>query len=125
MPIKPEFRHLYSGPAWKVARDAVRVRDGNRCRHCNHRNGAWVVLEKGRRVEITARDAAAAKLRGLKVVRIVCGACHVYRVPPMSYDVKYLLWLCSGCHLSFDRRSHRIHSASKKDLARPLLAAAS
>lgn len=43
MPIRPELRHHYRGPAWRAIRERILARAENRCEHCgvpNHKQ-AW------------------------------------------------------------------------------------
>ena len=49
MPIRPEFRHLYRGPAWRETRARVLDRAKNRCEQCRKPNGKIVYVYNGRR----------------------------------------------------------------------------
>ncbi len=126
MPIRKDLRPLYRTPAWFAARKAVRERAKDCCERCGAENGSWVVRENGRSVEVTEKDAAAAKVRGLRAVKIQCGCCHRVPVPLGDHNLGNLLWMCRGCHLRFDRGLgvHRATRETRKDRARPLLAEA-
>jgi len=126
MPIAKHLRHLYKTDQWFEAREKIKARAEDRCERCSAKNGSWIVRDSTRRgyTTITAKDAAALKARGELVVLIQCGCCHRYPVPPMDYEPCNLMWLCRGCHLRNDRPLHRRSRATRKDLARPLLAGA-
>lgn len=121
MPIRKELRGFYRTPAWFAARKAVRERAGDRCERCRGRNGAVGYREKGRWIEIAARDATLAGFLGCRVIRIQCGACHRIPVPPMDYRVENLIFLCRGCHLLFDRGLHKRTRQARRDSQRPIL----
>lgn len=129
MPIRPDLRKFYDGnPEWRAAREIVRLREEDRCRHCGGKNGAIGFhkrLYPGRRfIELTERDAQAmARIDpSLKIVRIQCGCSHRFPVPPMDYRPENLLWLCRGCHLIFDKGGHKRSRQVRRDRGRPLLA---
>lgn len=121
MPIRKELRKFYKTESWFTARALVKARAGDKCERCGLTNGSWVVREHGRNVVVTEKDAAAAKLRGLKVVKIQCGAAHRIPVPPPDHSDGNLLWLCRGCHRRFDMPGFRVSRQTRKDRARPLL----
>ncbi len=124
MPIAAEFRHHYKTEQWFRARRWARARARDRCERCNFPNGAWVVVVGGKRVEVMARDAEAAKVLGKRVVLIRCGGCHVNNIPGDDRPDN-VRWWCRGCHLAFDARHHRRTRQARKDRARPLLEEAS
>ena len=109
LPIKKEFRPLYRTPQWFAAREAVRARAGDRCEACGAPNGSVVVNN-----------------RLGKEVRIQCGCAHINNVPGDD-RLDNLAWWCRGCHLRHDVPFHAPHAretrSTKKDRARPLLAA--
>jgi 5-methylcytosine-specific restriction endonuclease McrA len=102
VPIRPELRHLYRGPAWEAARAACRERAKDRCQHCKRKNGSLKTKPR--------------------VVEIQCGAAHLNGVAGDDRP-ENLAWLCRGCHLRHDRWFHHLSRAARKDAGRPLLAA--
>ena len=44
MPIRKEFRHLYSGPEWKRTRLRILKRAGNQCEFCGRPNRKLVLV---------------------------------------------------------------------------------
>ncbi len=123
MPIRKDLRPLYRTPQWFEARAIIRKQAEDRCQRCNRKNGTWIVYEKGRIVEVTEKDAAGAKARGLRVVKIQCGAAHLNGIAGDD-RLSNLAWLCRGDHLRHDRGQHRDTRINRKDRARPLLAEA-
>ncbi len=110
MPIRKELRHFYRGPAWEAARAACRERAGDRCERCKRLNGSY----KLRRL--------ADERGGVVIIVIQCGASHKNNVAGDDRQ-ENLKWLCRGCHLAADRPHHHNTRATRKDAARPLLAA--
>lgn len=47
MPIRPELRHLYRGPAWRATRARILERAGNRCERCGVPNRKVVLRQYG------------------------------------------------------------------------------
>ena len=42
MPIRPDLRPFYRGPAWRAARERIRTRAKDRCEQCGKPNGETV-----------------------------------------------------------------------------------
>jgi hypothetical protein len=138
MPIRREFRHLYRGPIWNGIRERVLARAGNRCERCKAPNGEAV--ERGplgtwrSLTEVT--DAPWLSARGIPTfeplpetirrVRIKVGIAHLDQNPYNNADAN-LAALCDWCHLMHDAKFHaasaHVTRATRKDAARPLLAA--
>lgn len=93
MPIRPDLRHFYRGPAWQEVRARIRERAGDKCEHCGKPNGIW---------------------------GIQCGCAHLDHDPSNNAD-QNLAWLCRACHLHHDAAKHRDTRQRRKDRARPLL----
>jgi hypothetical protein len=109
MPIRPELLHLYNTLEYKRHRKAIVVeRDGNRCQHCGREQGQPYLNKKN--------DWVAVQL----------GMAHLDQNPHNNADSN-LAALCRSCHLAHDRATHLNHARgtrqTKKDAARPLLAA--
>ena len=47
MPIRKEFRHLYSGPEWKRTRTRILKRAGYRCEFCGRPNRKLILVTLG------------------------------------------------------------------------------
>jgi hypothetical protein len=105
MPIRPELRHFYRGPHWQATRLRIQKRASDRCEQCGRKNRSVI-------------------LRWEKTVLIQCGCAHLNGVAGDDRD-ENLAWLCRGCHLQHDQGQHKETRATRKDSARPLLAATS
>jgi len=53
MPIRPELRHLYRGPAWRAIRDRILARAGHKCERCGVPNRTTVLRQYGWWTEAT------------------------------------------------------------------------
>lgn len=105
MPIRADLRHFYRGEAWERVRQACRDRAGDHCEQCGKKNGVFSHWH---------RDGHA--------VMVQCGAAHLNNVAGDDRP-ENLAWLCRVCHLHHDEPFHRNTRATRKDAARPLLAA--
>jgi len=138
MPIRPELRHFYSGPAWRATRKRILERAKNRCERCQKPNGAKVLqfVQKGRmwwkgwdaklwrnqhgRLSHTPMPAKGR----VYLVRIVLTIAHLNQVAGDDRE-ENLAALCQWCHLRHDRGQHlkaaRETRTNRKDAGRPLL----
>jgi hypothetical protein len=112
MPIRPELRYLYRGPAWEAARERIHARAQGRCEKCHAKQGTkyfspssarWVVVQ--------------------------LGVAHIdHEDLERFFDDDNLLLLCRACHLRFDGDLHSRHAREtrqdRKDRERPLLGVA-
>jgi hypothetical protein len=113
VPIRPELRHLYKTEEYKLARARCKERAGDRCEQCGRKNGS---TKRKRWVGPGLRTMVPSVL-------IQCGAAHLNNIAGDDRP-ENLAWLCRGCHLHHDQPFHRLTRATRKDAARPLLAAA-
>lgn len=147
MPIRPEYRHLYRGAAWKDTRRRILERAGNRCEACGKPDRgliytytwqsraqkfgavkryhmAWILADGGK--EWRDQDGAVCKaplMRGLpRKVKVNLGVAHLDNNPLNNAD-ENLKALCSWNHLRADDIFHRGTRSTRKDKRRPLLAA--
>lgn len=149
MPIRPELRHFYRGPAWRATRARILERAGNRCEQCGVPNrktvmraaGWWALADS---VESTVHMMGGA-IDGQKVfefewhaparthiqvssfprlicryVHIVLTIAHLNHVAGDDRDDN-LKALCQWCHFNYDKVHHHHTRAARKDSARPLL----
>jgi hypothetical protein len=147
MPIRPEFRHLYRGPAWRATRERIRARAGDRCEQCGkpnrtrvfvatewekpkcmagkHRVQFWLRVEPSETFWRDHRGKLAKDFvprTGLpRQIWVVCCVSHVNHVPGDDRDENLRFW-CQWCHLHHDREQHHLTRSGPKDAARPLLA---
>lgn len=147
MPIRPELRHFYQGPQWKAARARIIERAGNKCEDCgvpNHKTVAracgwwmippelwWFMPWKPDGAPGVEWFASNGKSRGkgdnfpreiCRMVHIVCAVTHVNGVPGDDRDDN-LRFRCQWCHLRADESLHKRTRSTRKDLARPIIAA--
>jgi len=151
MPIRPELRHFYTGPAWRAVRERIRARAGNACECCGVPNGivalraySWwtpatlpaTVFKMGGTLYGCSLIELPWRTIGLKEpiracfvrdschwVGIVCTCAHLNHVAGDDRD-ENLMFLCQWCHLSYDSPHHARTREARKDAARPILAAA-
>ncbi len=135
MPVRPEFRHLYRGRAWREIRERILARAERRCERCKvpdrtdvvRAGGYWgpEVIGPWRSPDGTCGaqidDDAYARIRRVKIVITIA---HLDQDPHNNAEAN-LVALCQWCHLRHDRRQH-VENASetrktRKDAARPLL----
>ncbi|MCC7235577.1 MAG: hypothetical protein IT163_09760 [Bryobacterales bacterium] len=143
MPIRPELRHLYRGPEYEARRARILERDGHRCKHCGVPNCKrnvqrwlhyWRLSRRddwhgyvGKRLMPKRTFPPKVTTTAIRVVkRIVLTMAHLNH-DPFDNDDANLAMLCQWCHLWHDREQHAqsAHNtrATRKDQARPLLAA--
>lgn len=119
MPIRPEFRHFYRGPAWQATRARIRERAGDRCEHCGAPNGAFGCRDRAGRFVVALEPGE----KYFPPVWIQCGAAHLNQIAGDDRD-ENLAWLCRGCHLRHDAKIRAAHAhetrATRKDRRRPL-----
>jgi len=142
MPIRPELRHFYRTPSYRLWRAALVERAGNKCEQCRKPNGrtvmtvtplsilgvrmAWRLMGK-----IPWRNQQGKKVTGLTVLRplsrlkarpvkVVLTAAHLNHTPGDERMENGKL-LCQWCHLNYDRLHHKETRTQRKDAARPLL----
>jgi hypothetical protein len=149
MPIRPELRHLYRGPAWNATRERVLKRAENRCEQCGVPNrkvvmraaGWWALADSlestlhmfggskdGRsefQFEWHPPTGAGPLISGFprlicRYVGIVLTIAHLNHTPGDDRD-ENLKALCQWCHLNYDKLHHHETRATRKDAARPLL----
>lgn len=145
MPVRPDLRHFYRGPAWAAARARIRERAGNKCEDCgvpNHKTVAracgwwmippelwWVTPWKADRFPDVEWFHGPGKSRGkgdnfpreiCRMVHIVCAVTHINGAAGDDRD-ENLRFRCQWCHLRADENFHRHTRSVRKDLNRPLL----
>lgn len=131
MPIRPELRHHYHGPAWRAVRGAVLERAGNACEcrgECAGRGECPKVHDDGRcgapnsamvmRVRATPERYVLGvyEHRGtplLPPVRVVLTVAHLDHNPGNN-DVERLRAFCQLCHLRYDRLEHARNAAATR-----------
>lgn len=102
MPIRPEWRKLYSTPEWRAIRERIIIeRAKHRCEHCNQQTGQPYLNKRNKWCTV-----------------------HLDQNPENNADTN-LAALCRACHLAHDRAAHVRHAhetrATRKDAARPLI----
>lgn len=130
MPIKPELRHFYRGPAWEAKRAFVLDRANHECENCGRPNrmamwvlrdgtGRWALYWEGGTRDLwrgTWRDATGAYIaepaqrsdpRGVWpfLIRCILTVAHLNQIAGDDRD-ENLAALCQRCHLAHDSRSH-------------------
>jgi hypothetical protein len=144
MPIRPELRH-FDGREWrKVVRPRILARAENKCEDCGAPNHASVLrafgwwtpanIESGkfmlseRIVMLPWHHAghpgqlACFPRESCHWTSIVLTVAHLNHVAGDDRD-ENLKALCGWCHLNYDKQHHAETRATRKDSARPLLAA--
>jgi hypothetical protein len=143
MPIRPEFRRFY-GREWRtVTRPRILARAQNKCEQCGKPNGkrVWVykphagdqywsrVKGDGQRWTYCSLGCGGnfrlfrAEWKAARQIRVVLTIAHLNHTPGDDRE-ENLAALCQWCHLHYDAEHHRETRATRKDAARPLLAAA-
>jgi len=144
MPIRKDLQHFY-GREWRtVIRPRILARDENRCNFCTKPNHATVyqIVSPGRAMwwietmgfppfnqhlitnngDLLSTEAQLLPLSKGYRVRVVLTIAHLNHDPTDNRD-KNLAALCQWCHLHHDRQHHKKTRATRKDQARPILAA--
>ena len=121
MPIRPELRHLYRGPAWAATRARILERAHNKCERCEKPNGETLKVTRG---GIWYDDALstwrndAGETSGLNypvtgrsvyVIRCVLTIAHLDHDPTNNADAN-LAALCQHCHLKHDVHFHHANA---------------
>ena len=129
MPIRPDLRPFYRGPAWRATRERIRERAKDRCEQCGKPNGETVETITGagamcwRSVGGPWRDQAGRRARAAGVrprtIRVVLTVAHLNHVSGDDRD-ENLKCLCQWCHLNYDVSFHKQTRATRKDAARPI-----
>lgn len=144
MPIRPELRKFY-GREWRtVTRPRILARAGNKCEQCGkpNRRRVWVYKpfykhdQYWSRVKGDGQRWTYCSLGGrgnfrlfgkhwkdARQIRVVLTIAHLNHTPGDDRDDN-LKALCQWCHLNYDKQHHAETRATRKDSARPLLAAA-
>lgn len=137
MPIRPELRHHYTGPAWRAVRKRILARAEHRCEACGVPNHA-TVFRVGRwwrdRREHLWRDTIVGPAlpdwwfnASVHLVRVVLTIAHLNHTPGDNRD-ENLAAYCQWCHFAHDQALHVEHARAtrqaKKDAARPVLVVA-
>jgi hypothetical protein len=129
MPIRPEFRHFYRGPAWLATRARILARARNKCEQCKApnrelvgraENGMWRLLDTGAAWHRNNGNVTTFYPAIGREVRIVLTIAHLNHTPGDDRD-ENLKALCQWCHLNYDARKHKESRSTRKDAARPLL----
>jgi 5-methylcytosine-specific restriction endonuclease McrA len=131
MPIKPENRHYYSGPAWQAIRERILERERHRCKFCQVINHAQIYRVTGYYVYdcyriaevIISNDSMSAKehffsevdgrrkiiritrevMLAARLVKIVLTIAHLDH-NPANNDPANLAALCQMCHNRWDAK---------------------
>ena len=139
MPIRPDLRPFYRGPAWQATRERILARAKNRCEQCGkpNRKHVWVysspacgqywtrVKGDGQRWTYCFSGLSGSfKLFGAqwnhaRRIRVKIGVAHLDHDPSNNADDN-LKALCDWCHLHYDKLHHRETRATRKDRSRPI-----
>ena len=129
MPIRPDLRPFYRGPAWRATRERIRERAKDRCEQCGKPNGETVETITGsgamfwRSVGGPWRDLAGRRTRVVwvqpRTIRVVLTVAHLNHIAGDDRD-ENLKCLCQWCHLNYDVSFHKQTRATRKDTARPI-----
>ncbi len=129
MPIRPELRHLYRGPAWAAIRARILERAGHKCERCGKPNRARLRVTRGGRWcdESGSRDSRdcgvwrndagvhcagaypAITRRAVYTIRVVITIAHLDHDPRNNADAN-LAALCQHCHLKHDTHFHHANA---------------
>jgi hypothetical protein len=143
MPIRPELRHFYRGPAWRATRERILARAGNCCEQCRKPNGEKVetctgktilggavmfwralsgpwMFHDGKRATNNPAFMVSLRVSAPRTIRVVLTIAHLNHVAGDDRDDN-LKALCQWCHLNYDKLHHHETRAERKDRARPLL----
>jgi 5-methylcytosine-specific restriction endonuclease McrA len=128
MPILPELRKFYSGPAWQATRLRILARAGNCCEQCGKPNGqkVWVYRSEAcgqnwtALINVGPETVAMLRSGRLRVIRVVLAIAHLNHIAGEDRD-ENLGALCQWCHLNHDKLQHKETRSARKDRERPLL----
>jgi hypothetical protein len=150
MPIRPDLRPFYRGPAWRATRERIRERAKDRCEQCGKPNGETVETHTGRTIPLLQKPGLPAMCwrsagsgwrtqegsefkppfgdpRNLIAVnfgrvRSVRVVLAVCHANGVSGDDRdeNLFAWCQWCHLNHDRDFHRETRSLRKDSTRPI-----
>ena len=122
MPIRPELRHLYRGPAWRATRARILARAGHSCERCGKPHGAKLRVTRGgiwydEAASTWRNDAGEASgynypgVTGRTVYTIKCviTIAHLNHVSGDDRD-ENLAALCQHCHLKHDTHFHHANA---------------
>lgn len=129
MPIRPELRKFYRGPAWKETRERILRRARNRCEGCRVPNrkkvfrnrGMWRFTYPGGTWHRENGKSTTFQPSTDRTVTIVLCLAHLNHVAGDDRDDN-LKALCQWCHLNHDKPHHKQTRQTRKDASRPLLA---
>ncbi len=154
MPIRPEFRHFYRGPAWRAARKLILARAGGqfdekgnyiggaKCEECGKPDRRKVETRLMRRTGVfgprmwwratgtpwtnqAGRPETPPRFYPVeRFIRVVLACSHLNHTPGDDRH-ENLRARCQWCHLNADKQQHRQTRCIRKDSARPLLKEAS
>lgn len=124
MPIRPEYRHLYDGPMWRMVSRYVRFdRARGLCEHCGRPHGLRLHFHAdGRtfeRADWRYPDGAPAPYPNLlewgavSTRRVWLATAHLNHNPLQTHD-RNLAALCQRCHLAHDRDHHVVNARSTR-----------
>lgn len=118
MPIRPELRHLYRGPAWREIRARILERAGHKCERCGKPNGERLKVTRGgiwyddawsgwrdNRGELNGFNYPGVTGRTVYTIRCVITIAHLDHDPRNNADAN-LAALCQHCHLKHDANFH-------------------
>lgn len=127
MPIRPELRHLYRGPAWQAIRARILARAGHKCERCEKPNRAFLKVTRGGiwyddaasgwrndQGELSGFNYPGVTRRTVYVIRCVITIAHLDHDPRNNAD-ENLAALCQHCHLKHDVHFH--YANSRRTLA--------
>jgi 5-methylcytosine-specific restriction endonuclease McrA len=143
MPIRPEYRHFYRGPAWRAIRGCILIRARHCCEQCGKPNHqlVWVYSSKACGQYWTLLKGVGQKWHyclfggstgsftlfpgqwgGVRRIRVQLHVAHLNHTPGDDRP-ENLKALCQWCHLNLDKLEHKRTRSIRKDARRPVLAA--
>lgn len=122
MPIRPELRHLYRGPAWAAIRAHILARAGHKCERCRKpnrttlrvtRGGIWYDAEastwRNDTGEANGYNYPGITRRTVYVIRCILTIAHLDHNPHNNAE-ENLAALCQHCHLKHDVHFHHANA---------------